>query len=132
MSMTDTIADFLTRIRNASKAKHRRVNIPASIMKLGVAEALKRLNFLRSVEIVEDGKQGMLVIRLKYTPDSKSVITGLQRISKPGLRIYYDKNKLSSGSRRMGTIVLSTSRGLLTDKEALEAGVGGEALFRVW
>jgi small subunit ribosomal protein S8 len=126
------MADFLTRIRNASKAKHRRVNIPASNMKMRVAEVLKRLNFLRTIDFVEDGKQGILVIRLRYTPDSKSVITGLERISRPGLRIYYDKDKLSAGSRRMGTVILSTSRGIMTDKEALEAGVGGEALFRVW
>jgi small subunit ribosomal protein S8 len=132
MSMTDPIADFLTRIRNAAKAKQRRVDIPASNMKMGLAELLKRLNFLRTVDFVEDGKQGMLAIRLKYTPDSRSVITGLRRISKPGLRIYYDRDKLAAGSRRMGIIVLSTSKGLMTDKEALEAGVGGEALFRVW
>ena len=132
MSMTDSIADFLTRIRNAAKAKHRRVNIPASNMKIKIAEVLKRMNYLRTIEFVEDGKQGLLVVRLRYTPDSKSVITGLERISKPGLRIYYDKDKLSAGSRKMGTVVLSTSRGIMTDKEALEAGVGGEALFRIW
>ena len=132
MSMTDTIGDFLTRIRNASGAKQRRVTVPASNMRLRVAELLQRLNFLRSVDFVEDGKQGMLIIRMRYTPDSKSVITGLQRISKPGLRVYYDRDKLSAGSRKMGTVVLSTSRGLMTDKEALEARVGGEALFRVW
>jgi small subunit ribosomal protein S8 len=90
------------------------------------------LNYIRTVEFVEDGKQGILVVRLKYTPDSMSVITGIERISKPGLRIYYDKNKLSAGSRKIGTVILSTSRGLMTDKEALEAGVGGEVLFRVW
>ena len=132
MSITDTIGDFLTRIRNASGAKQRRVAVPASNMRLRVAELLQRLNYLRSVDFVEDGKQGVLVIRLRYTPDSKSVITGLERISRPGLRIYYDKDKLSAGSRKVGTIVLSTSHGLMTDKEALEAGVGGEALFRVW
>lgn len=132
MSMSDTVGDFLTRIRNASGAKQRRVAVPASNMRLRVAELLQRLNYLRSVDFVEDGKQGMLVIRLRYTPDSKSVITGLERISRPGLRIYYDKDKLSAGSRKMGTVVLSTSRGLMTDKEAIEAGVGGEALFRVW
>jgi small subunit ribosomal protein S8 len=126
------MGDFLTRIRNASSAKQRRVAVPASNVRLRVAELLQRLNYLRSVDFVEDGKQGMLVIRLRYTPDSKSVITGLQRISRPGLRIYYDKNRLSQGSRRMGTVVLSTSRGFMTDKEALEAGVGGEALFRIW
>ena len=132
MSMTDSIADFLTRIRNAAKAKHRRVDIPSSAMKIRIAEVLKRMNYLRTVEFVEDGKQGILVVRLRYTPDSKSVITGLERISRPGLRIYYDKDKLAAGSRRMGSIVLSTSRGIMTDKEALEAGVGGEALFRIW
>jgi small subunit ribosomal protein S8 len=132
MSMTDTMGDFLTRIRNAAAAKQRRVAIPASILRLKVAELLQRMNYLRSVDFVEDGKQGVLVIRLKYTPDSRSVITGLQRISKPGLRVYFDKAKLSAGSRKMGTIILSTSRGLMTDKEAIAAGVGGEALFRVW
>ena len=132
MSVTDTIGDFLTRIRNASGAKQRRVTVPASNVRLRVAELLQRLNYLRSVDFVEDGKQGMLVVKLRYTPDSKSVITGLERISRPGLRIYFDKNKLSAHSRKMGTVVLSTSRGLMTDKEALEAGVGGEALFRVW
>ncbi len=132
MSMTDSIADFLTRIRNAAKAKHRRVDIPSSAMKIRIAEVLKRMNYLRTVEFVEDGKQGILVVRLRYTPDSKSVITGLERISRPGLRIYYDKEKLAAGSRRMGSIILSTSRGVMTDKEALEAGVGGEALFRIW
>jgi len=132
MSMTDTIGDFLTRIRNASGAKQRRVTVPASNMRLRVAEVLQRLNYLRSVDFVEDGKQGMLVVKLRYTPDSKSVISGLERISRPGLRIYFDKNKLSAHSRKMGTVILSTSRGLMTDKEALEAGVGGEALFRVW
>jgi small subunit ribosomal protein S8 len=132
MSMTDTIADFLTRVRNAAKAKHRRVDIPSSAMKIRIAEVLKRMNYLRSVDFVEDGKQGLLVVRLRYTPDSKSVISGLERISKPGLRIYYDRDKLAAGSRRMGTVILSTSRGVMTDKEALEAGIGGEALFRVW
>lgn len=130
--MTDPIADFLTHIRNACRAKQRRVNIPASSLKIRMAEILKRMNFIRTVEFVDDGKQGILIIRLKYTPDSESVITNIQRISKPGLRIYYDKNKLSAGSRKVGTVVLSTSRGLMTDKEALEAGMGGEALFRVW
>jgi small subunit ribosomal protein S8 len=121
MSITDTMGDFLTRIRNAATAKQRRVAIPASNMRLKVAEVLQKMNYLRSVDFVEDGKQGVLVI-----------ITGLQRISRPGLRVYFDKAKLSAGSRKMGTIILSTSRGLMTDKEAIEAGVGGEALFRVW
>jgi small subunit ribosomal protein S8 len=132
MNTTDTIADFLTRIRNGAKAKQRRVDIPSSTMKIRIAEVLKKMNYLRSIEFVEDGKQGLLVVRLRYTPDSKSVITGLDRTSRPGLRIYYDRDKLAAGSRKMGTVILSTSRGIMTDKEALEAGVGGEALFRVW
>ena len=114
MSMTDTIGDFLTRIRNASGAKQRRITAPASNMRLRVAEVLQRLNYLRSVDFVEDGKQGMLVVKLRYTPDSKSVISGLERISRPGLRVYFDRDKLSARSRKMGTVVLSTSRGLMT------------------
>jgi small subunit ribosomal protein S8 len=132
MSMTDTVGDFLTRIRNASTAKQRRVAVPASNTRLRIAEVLQRINYLRSVDFVEDGKQGVLVIKLRYTSDSKSVISGLQRISRPGLRIYLDKDKLSASSRKMGTVVLSTSKGLMTDREAIEAGVGGEALFRIW
>jgi small subunit ribosomal protein S8 len=130
--MTDPIADFLTRIRNACNARHRRVDIPASNLKLKIAELLVDMNYLRSVDYIEDSKQGILRIRLKYTPDSESVISGLERISKPGLRIHMTKKDLVKGSRKMGSLVLSTSQGLMTDKNALEAGVGGEALFRVW
>jgi len=132
MSMSDPIADFLTRIRNARSARHRRVDIPASNLKLKIAELLVELNYLRSVDYIEDGKQGILRIRLKYTPDSESVISGLERVSKPGLRIHMTKKDLVKGSRKMGNVVLSTSRGLMTDKNALEAGIGGEVLFRVW
>jgi len=132
MSMTDPIADFLTRIRNACKARHRRVDIPASNTKLKIAELLVEMNYLRSVDFLEDNKQGILRIRLKYTPDSESVISGLERISKPGLRIYVTKKDLVKGSRKIGSLVLSTSGGLMTDKKALEAGFGGEALFRIW
>ncbi len=132
MSMTDPIADFLTRIRNACTARHRRVDIPASNMKLKVAELLVDMNFLRSVDFIEDGKQGVLRIRLKYTPDSESVISGLERVSRPGLRIHMTKKDLIKESRKMGDLVISTSHGLMTDKKALEAGLGGEALFRIW
>ena len=132
MNVTDPIADLLTRIRNGIKAKQRRIDVPASNMKMKIAELLVEMNYLRSVDFIEDNKQGILRIRLKYTPDSKSMITGLERISKPGLRIYMDKGDLSKGSRKMGTIVLSTSSGLMTDKKALESGAGGEALLRVW
>jgi small subunit ribosomal protein S8 len=132
MSMTDPIADFLTRIRNAFRAGHRRLDIPASNLKLKIAELLVERNFLRSVDYIEDGRQGILRIRLKYTPESESVISGLERLSKPGLRRYLTSKDLKKGSRKMGTVVLSTSRGIMTDDKALEAGVGGEALFRIW
>ena len=132
MTMTDPIADFLTRIRNAFRAGHRRVDIPASKLKLQIAELLVELNFLRSVDFIDDNMQGILRIRLKYTPESKSVISGLERISRPGLRTYLTRRDLTRGVRKMGTVVLSTSRGLMTDKNALDSGLGGEALFRIW
>lgn len=132
MKTTDPIADFLTRIRNAFRAKLRRVDIPASNIKMKMAELLVELNYLRSVDFIEDGKQGILRIRLKYTPDSKSVITGIERVSKPGLRKYLAKDDLAKNSRKMGMVILSTSGGLMTDKKALETGVGGEAMFKVW
>ncbi len=133
MSMTDPIADLLTRLRNAFRAGHRRVDIPASKLKLQIADLLVELNFIRSVDFIEDNIQGILRIRLRYTPESKSVISGLERISKPGLRTYWTRKDLTKGTRRkMGTVILSTSRGLMTDKGALDSGVGGEALFRIW
>jgi small subunit ribosomal protein S8 len=101
-------------------------------MKLKIAELLVEMNFLRSVDFIEDGKQGVLRIRLKYTPDSDSVISGIERVSKPGLRIYMTRKDLVKGSRKMGNLVISTSHGIMTDHKALEAGLGGEALFRVW
>jgi small subunit ribosomal protein S8 len=132
MTMTDPISDFLTRVRNACRAGHRRVDVPASNLKLQIAELLVKLNFLRSVDFIEDSKQGILRIRLKYTPDSKSVISGMERVSRPGLRTYFTRKDLVKSARGMGTTVLSTSRGLMTDTNALEAGVGGEALFKIW
>lgn len=132
MSMTDPIADFLTRVRNACTARHRRVDIPASNLKMKIAELLVDMNYLRSVDYIDDSKQGILRIRLKYTPDSESVISGLERVSKPGLRNYVTRKDLVKGSRKMGSLVISTSQGLMTDEKALEAGVGGEALFRIW
>jgi small subunit ribosomal protein S8 len=132
MTMTDPIADFLTRIRNACRAGHRRVDIPASNLKLQIAELLVKLNFLRSVDFIEDNKQGILRIRLKYTTESKSVISGMERVSRPGLRTYLTRKDLVRSARGMGTTILSTSRGLMTDTGALESGVGGEALFKIW
>jgi small subunit ribosomal protein S8 len=97
-----------------------------------IAELLVDMNYLRSVDYIDDSKQGILRIRLKYTPDSESVISGLDRVSKPGLRNYVTRKDLVKGSRKMGSLVISTSQGLMTDEKALEAGVGGEALFRIW
>lgn len=132
MSKTDPIADFLTRIRNAFRAGHRRLDVPASNLKQKIAELLVQQNYLRSVDYIEDGLQGVLRIRLRYTPESKSVITGLERVSRPGLRRYLTKKDLSRGTRKMGMVIISTSQGIMTDKSALEAGLGGEALFRIW
>ena len=132
MTMTDPIADLLTRIRNASRASIRRLEIPASKMKRRVAEILLENNFIRSVDYIEDDIQGILRIRLKYTPEGKSIIKGIKRISKPGLRDYRDNKDLLKGSRKPGMIVLSTSSGIMTEKDAVRQGVGGEALFRIW
>lgn len=132
MTMTDPIADMLTRIRNASRASIRKLDIPASKAKRRIAEILLENNFLRSVDYVEDDVQGILRIRLRYTREGKSTIKGIERISKPGLRSYTGKRDLVKGSRKPGMIILSTSSGLMTEKDAVEQGVGGEALFRIW
>lgn len=132
MTMTDPVADLLTRIRNAAKADIRRVDIPASKLKRKIAELLLENNFIRAIDYIDDGLQGVLRIRLRFTPDGKSVIKGLEKISRPGLRVYLGKKDLVKGSRRPGVIVLSTSSGIMTQKEAIEKGLGGEAMFRVW
>jgi small subunit ribosomal protein S8 len=132
MTMTDPVADLLTRIRNAAKADIRRVDIPASKLKRKIAELLLENNFIRAIDFIDDGLQGVLRIRLRFTPNGKSIIKGIAKISRPGLRVYMGKKDLVKGSRRPGVIVLSTSSGILTQKEAIEKGLGGEALFRVW
>jgi small subunit ribosomal protein S8 len=132
MTMTDPIADMITRIRNASRASIRRLDIPASNMKRRIAEILLENNYIRTVDYIEDEIQGILRIRLRYTPEGKSVIKGIRRLSKPGLRTFMGKKELHKGSRKLGTVVLSTSSGLMTDKDAVTRGVGGEALFRIW
>jgi small subunit ribosomal protein S8 len=132
MTMTDPVADMLTRIRNAASADIRRVDIPASKLKRTIAEVLLEENFVRSVEFVDDGLQGVLRIRLRFTPDGRSVIKGLQKVSRPGLKKYMSKKDLVKGSRRPGMIVLSTSSGVMTQENALLKGLGGEALFRIW
>jgi len=131
MSVTDPISDFLLRIRNASKAKKLRVEIPASKMKQGLAEILKKENFIHDYSIVEDNKQNVIKIQLKYR-DGSAAISGLKRISKPGLRVYKDSTKLPRVYNGLGTAVISTSKGLLTDKEARDLAVGGEVICYIW
>jgi small subunit ribosomal protein S8 len=132
MTMTDSIADMLTRIRNASRASIRRLDMPASRLRKRIAEVLLENNFIRSVDYIEDDLQGILRLRLKYTPEGKSVIKDILRLSKPGLRKFMSKKDLVKGSRKPGMVVLSTSSGLMTSKEAIRQGVGGEAMFRIW
>jgi len=131
MSVTDPISDFLLRIRNASKAKKLRVEIPASKMKVGLAEILKKESFIHDFSIVEDNKQNVIKIQLKYR-DGSSAITGMKRISKPGLRIYKDATELPRVLNGLGTAVISTSKGLMTDKEARSQSAGGEVICYIW
>lgn len=131
MSVTDPISDFLLRIRNASKAKKLRVEIPSSIMKKGLAEILKRENYIHDYSIVEDNKQNFLKIQLKYR-DGLPAISGLKRISKPGLRIYKPADQLPRVLNGLGTAVISTSKGLMTDKEARSQAIGGEVICYIW
>ena len=129
MNTTDPIADMLTRIRNANSSKHKTVDIPASNMKLGIAEILFREGYIKSFEeIKEENNQGIIRITLKYDEKGKRVIDGLRRISKPGLRVYASKEDLPKVLNGLGIAIISTSKGLKTDKEARELGVGGEVL----
>ena len=132
MSMTDPIAEMLARIRNASRASIRRLDMPASKARRRIAEILLENNFIRSVDYIEDDLQGILRLRLKYTPEGTSMIRGIKRISTPGLRVYMGKKDLVKGSRKPGMVILSTSSGIMTEKDAIDKGVGGEAMFRIW
>lgn len=132
MSMTDPIADLLTRIRNGAMAKLQKVDIPSSNMKVGIATVLKNEGFIKNYKLISDQKQGVLRIYLKYINDSDSVITEIKRISKPGGRRYVKSDKIPSVKQGLGIAILSTSKGLLTDKVAREAGVGGELICTVW
>ena len=131
MQITDTIADLLTRIRNASAAKHESVDIPASNIKKAIANILLEEGYVQEVQVIEDNKQGIIRITLKYV-DKKSVISGLKRISKPGLRVYASREELPRVLGGLGIAVVSTSKGVMTDKKARELGVGGEVLAYVW
>ncbi|ATH94061.1 30S ribosomal protein S8 [Bacillus glycinifermentans] len=132
MVMTDPIADMLTRIRNANMVRHEKLEIPASKLKREIAEILKREGFVRDVEYIEDNKQGIIRVFLKYGQNNERVITGLKRISKPGLRVYAKSNEVPRVLNGLGIAILSTSQGVLTDKEARAKQAGGEVLAYVW
>ncbi|MFD1850692.1 30S ribosomal protein S8 [Oceanobacillus bengalensis] len=132
MVMTDPIADMLTRIRNANMVKHEKLELPASNIKKEVADILKREGFVKDYEVIEDNKQGVLRIFLKYGPNEERVITGIKRISKPGLRVYAKANEVPRVLNGLGIAVVSTSKGVLSDKEARSQAVGGEVLAYVW
>ena len=132
MSVSDPVADFLTCIRNAIGAKHRKVDVPASSMKTEIAKVLLRERFINNFKTIEDTRQGVLRVYLKYTNDETPVITGIKRISKPGRRVYVGKERIPRVMGGLGISVLSTSRGLMTDREAREAGLGGELVAQVW
>ncbi len=131
MQITDPIADMLTRIRNANSAKHATVDIPASKMKRAIAQILLDEGYIKGVQLVEDGAQGVIRVTLKYNGNDK-VITGLRRVSKPGLRVYAGADELPRVLRGLGIAIISTSKGIMTDKKAREAHIGGEVLAFVW
>ena len=131
MQMSDVIADMLTRIRNANNAKHASVDIPASNMKKAIADILLAEGYIKSYEVVEDGKQGIIRITLKYIGKQK-VIQGLRRVSKPGLRIYASSEDMPKVMGGLGITIVSTSKGLMTDKKARKENIGGEVLAFVW
>lgn len=132
MSMTDPISDILTRIRNASGAGHEKVDVPASKLKKEVVKILKDEGYIRSFRTIEDDKQGTLRIYFKKAEGDEKVLNSLKRISRPGLRVYVPKDKLPRVLGGLGVAVISTSRGLMTDRQARKAGVGGEHLFNIW
>ena len=132
MNTTDPIADMLTRIRNANSAKHKTVDVPASKMKTAIAEILFREGYIKSYEVISNENQGIIRITLKYDEKGTRVIDGIKRISKPGLRVYAGKEELPKVLNGLGIAIISTSKGLKTDKEAREAGMGGEVLAYVW
>ena len=132
MQTTDSIADMLTRIRNASSAKHDSVKIPASNMKKAIAQILVDQGYIKGFKVEDDGKQGMIEIALKYGQNKTAAITGLRRVSKPGLRIYSGCEDMPKVMKGLGIAIVSTSKGVMTDKDARKANVGGEVLAFVW
>lgn len=132
MQITDTIADMLTRIRNANSAKHPTVDVPASNMKKQIAQILVDEGYIKSFRVIDDDKQGVIRITLKYTENKSQVITGLRRVSKPGLRIYSNSKDMPNVMKGLGIAIVSTSKGIMTDREARKNNVGGEVLAFVW
>ena len=132
MNTTDPIADMLTRIRNANSAKHKTVDVPNSKMKTAIAEILFKEGYIKSFELINNENQGIIRITLKYDEKGARVIDGIKRISKPGLRVYAGKEELPKVLNGLGIAIISTSKGLKTDKEAREAGMGGEVLAYIW
>ncbi|NLN48522.1 MAG: 30S ribosomal protein S8 [Clostridiales bacterium] len=132
MVINDPIADMLTRIRNANTVKHQTVDIPLSNIKKAMADILAEEGYIRSYEIIDDGKQGIIRVTLKYTANKGKVITGLKRISKPGLRVYAKKDEVPKVLGGLGIAILSTSSGIMTDKNARNGGLGGEVLCYIW
>ena len=132
MHITDPIADMLTRIRNANSARHETVDVPASNMKKSIAQILLDEGYIKSFQLIDDGTQGVIRITLKYNAGKERVITNLRRVSKPGLRVYAGADELPRVLRGLGIAIVSTSKGVMTDKEARKAHVGGEVLAFVW
>lgn len=132
MQITDPIADMLTRIRNANTQKHETVDVPASSMKKAIAEILNEEGYIKGYQVIEDGKQGVIRITLKYGPNKEKVISGLKRVSKPGLRMYAGAEELPRVLKGLGIAIISTSKGIMTDKAARKQNIGGEVLAFVW
>ena len=132
MNITDPIADMLTIIRNANTSKHKTVDVPASNVKRAIAEILFKEGYIKAFEEIDDGNQGIIRITIKYDEKGNRVIAGLKRISKPGLRVYANKEELPKVLNGLGIAIISTSKGMMTDKEAREKGIGGEVLAYVW
>ena len=132
MQITDSIADLLTRIRNANTAKHDTVEVPCSNIKKAIVQILLDEGYIKSFTVVEDGKQGMIKIALKYNEGKTPVITGLKRVSKPGLRIYSDVENMPKVIKGLGIAIISTSKGVMTDRQARKENVGGEVLAYIW
>ena len=132
MQITDPIADMLTRIRNAGMARHDSVDVPASKMKTAIAEVLLKEGYIKAFQIIDDGTQGVIRITLKYLPGKEKAISGLKRVSKPGLRVYAGADEMPWVLKGLGIAIVSTSKGIMTDKEARKAHVGGEVLAFVW